>query len=562
MKKFMIVSALAALGSVAASAQAPGSESVYGGSTSVKSIITGGTSADVSESLYIGPGTHQIDGTWEIYAKKVIIDPLAVVTGTGTIQIYNPGDLISIYPAAVSVATLVDGNSPLIGAANTVDVDLKHFNNAGLQLTEMGFPADLIIDGWMNITNSSSLYVGKDLSLEVDGADVTLGTSGVTGDLRFDADATISNYRPSRMVITNNSILSHVVKDNFTTAFVFPVGIADGDYTPAQISNAAANTVRVSVQDYTASTSPEATSDPGPGGIAADGMNRTWHIYADNAGIASTINLQHNSSSNQTGFTDASHFVTQWGNATPNASGDFTVAFSSSPWQSNIAAAGATGTLLTGAATLSGSSMRSRAYSGLATSLTDETSYFTKSSDPFHPLPLQILSFSANTRDCDVSVEWQAANEGAAIRYELWHSTDADRFVKLADLAPQTQSNSYVYRHIDAGTGIHYYRLKVVEADQSITQSPTRNTTVQCLQEATGVKVYPNPTTDLLTVEGMSAKSEYTLRLLSADGKLIIEQKAAGSKAVLDIAQLPQAAYLLQLVEGGETKLNVRVSKM
>jgi hypothetical protein len=51
--------------SLQSKAQAPGSESVYGGSLSVKSITSAGISSDVSESLYVGAGTHVIDGTWE-----------------------------------------------------------------------------------------------------------------------------------------------------------------------------------------------------------------------------------------------------------------------------------------------------------------------------------------------------------------------------------------------------------------------------------------------------------------------------------------------------------------
>lgn len=559
-KQIIILTAALLLAAVLGShAQSPGSESVYGGSNSVKSIITGGTSSDVSERLYIGPGTHLIDGTWEIYAQQIVIDPLAVITGNGSIQIYNPGDLAPIYPAAVSTPTSIDGNAPLIGAASNIDVNIQHFNNAGIQLVNMDFPADLVLDGWVNVSNSSSLYVGRDLSLEVDGADITLGTSGVAGDLRFQSDATISGYRPARMVITNNSVLSHVVKEGYTSAFIFPVGIADGDYTPAQISNGSNNTVRVSVQDYTASASPEALTD---GTVnTADGMNRTWHIYADNAAVSSTVNLQHNSSTNQTGFVDATHFVTQWGTSTPNTTGDFTVAYSMSSWQTNTQGAGATGTLLTGAATLAGSSMRSRTYSSLATSALANESYFTKSADSEHPLPVKLLSFKASPRECAALVAWEMASQQDAAAYQLLHSTDGVQFALLASIKPDQTNGRYSYLHSDPGPGTHYYRLKMLEHDGAGSYSATERVQLSCGSSATRLTVYPNPATELLTVEGMLPQQRYLLRLMSMDGRVVAGHAYEGSKAQLPVGQLPPASYILQLIHHNEILMNVKVEK-
>ena len=124
--------------------------------------------------------------------------------------------------------------------------------------------------GFTVVTANSSLYVGKDLLFAVDGADVTLGTS-VTGNLIFDSNATISNYRPERMVITNNSIQSHMVKQSASGGFIFLVGISDGNYTPAQITGS--GNYHVSVQDYASSISNETLLQGGP--------QRTWHVYTN-----------------------------------------------------------------------------------------------------------------------------------------------------------------------------------------------------------------------------------------------------------------------------------------
>lgn len=357
--KSLYLVAMLVMGVRAAHAQAPGSARAYGGPMSTKGISTGGTDAELSETLYIGPGTYVIDGTWEIYSKYVVIDPAAVITGTGTIKFFNP----SVAGGAAS-PTLIDGNA----GTNAIGVNMELDNASGMQLMNINFPSDLTSAGFTNNTAASTVYAGSGLNLAVDGADITLG-AGVAGDLRFDSDATISNYSPLRMVITNNSILSHVVKDAYSGSFTYPVGIADGDYTPVAISNSTANGFHVSVQNYTTSASDEAV------GISPYGMDRTWNIYADAATGNSTINLQHNIGTNQSGFDAANHFVTRWSATSPNTTGD--VPGSASAWQNNTPGAGTTGNLST-TGTIGGSSMLSRAYTTFGTTAAGQTAYYTK----------------------------------------------------------------------------------------------------------------------------------------------------------------------------------------
>ncbi|MBL7711140.1 MAG: T9SS type A sorting domain-containing protein [Chitinophagaceae bacterium] len=539
-----------------ANAQLPGSESSYGGGVAVKSIGSGGTSADVSETLYIGPGTHIIDGTWEIYARQVVVDPTAQINGTGTIILLNP----SAAGGAAST-TLFDGND----ISGNIDVNVSLQNVSGLSLTNIAFPADLLAGGWTNNATASTIYLGKDLDLAVDGADVFLGTAGLTGDLRLDADATISNYRPERMVVTNNSIQSHLVKEGFSGAFTFPVGIADGDYTPSQITNGSANTVRVSVQDYTASASPEQTLDPGPNGVPSDGMNRTWHIYGDNAAVSATVNLQHNTATNQSGFDNSNHYVTQWGAAVPNASGDFTVGFGGSPWQTNTGGAGSTGTLLTPAGTLAGSTMRSRSYSGLATGAAAEESYFSKSSDPFHPLPIQLLSFRARSLDCDAQIEWQSGDEESLKEYKVMHSKDGIAYQELSVIAPRGDNSVYRYVHRDAGEGAHYYHLLMVNTDGIGSHSPTETTRLSCVPSlGAAINVYPNPAREQVVIDGMDPALTYRLGMMADNGRVVLLQLVQqSSRAVLDLRNLPAAPYLLQVqAEGQKSPHYIKVVKL
>lgn len=142
------------------------------------------------------------------------------------------------------------------------------------------------------LLNTTTRIEGK-LQWDVPNGDIVLGNQ----DLIMTPNATQDGYRQDRFAITNGT--GHLVKENYIGNWIFPVGISDGDYTPAAIDNLASNTMHVLVQDYATSSSTEIV------GPIADGINRTWNIYADIATGNSNITLQHNSITNQALFDDA-----------------------------------------------------------------------------------------------------------------------------------------------------------------------------------------------------------------------------------------------------------------
>src|SRR5690606_15580545 len=138
----------------------------------------------------------------------------AQISGNGTIRFYNPSDAM-----AASSATYIDGNNVII------DVNIELLNASNLFLTDMIYTGPDMT--WSDRADTASLGVGRDFSLMVDGGDVILGmvfsdpsstcvavenTAMTTTDFIFDNDATISHFRPERMVVTSNSIQGHLVK--------------------------------------------------------------------------------------------------------------------------------------------------------------------------------------------------------------------------------------------------------------------------------------------------------------------------------------------------------------
>jgi gliding motility-associated-like protein len=256
-------------------------------------VSAGTTEQRFSEGTYFGPKSNwEINGTLEIYSKNVWIAPGATFRGTGKIIIYNPG-ANPFYPAMASGPTNIDGNN-----GNFINLIMEHRNAENILLADVSDPG-------YNTANpsgalSAALNIGGTLDLAVDRADIILNGY----NLAFNSSGKIANYSKSRMVVTGNSITGHVIKDYAgSDGFVFPVGIEEGDYTPATLTPGSAGKLFVSVQDYAGANRAIKNSTLG--------MDRVWHIYGSPSLTANLI-LQHNSSTNGSLFKDGNAAIARY----------------------------------------------------------------------------------------------------------------------------------------------------------------------------------------------------------------------------------------------------------
>lgn len=256
-------------------------------------VAEGTTELRFSEGTYFGPKANwEINGTLEIYSKNVWIAPGATFSGTGRIIIYNPGNN-PFYTGMTAGPTRIDGNN-----GNFINLIVEHRNEENIVLADTQDPGY----GTSNPSGpaAAALNIGGTLNLAVDRANIILNGN----NLAFNSSGIITNYNRDRMVVTGNSITGHMIKDyTGTGAFVFPVGIAVDDYTPATLTSGNTGKLFVSVQDYAGAG--KAIKDP------AIGMNRTWHIYGIPS-LNANIILQHNSSTNGSLFKDVNAAIARF----------------------------------------------------------------------------------------------------------------------------------------------------------------------------------------------------------------------------------------------------------
>ncbi len=163
-------------------------------------------------------------------------------------------------------------------------------------------------------------------------------------------------------------------------------------------------------------------------------------------------------------------------------------------------------------------------------------------------LPIKLLNFSAELlKSGVVAFQWQTASETNSSYFLIQQSKDGKSFQDIGKLKSSGESNviktySYEYK-LNTGTGssaTHYYRLKMVDRDESYSYSPVINI------GKTGTRkfnVYPNPASHLLEIDKDDFEKD-NLKLLNIQGQELSLNWAGSNTLHLD--ELKQGIYFIK----------------
>jgi hypothetical protein len=190
------------------------------------------------------------------------------------------------------------------------------------------------------------------------------------------------------------------------------------------------------------------------------------------------------------------------------------------------------------------------------------------------PLPVELISFTAKKKDKkDVIAEWKTASEQNISHFEIEVAKgNADyqnnRFVKIDEVASPGNTNAernYSFTDIEPNkSGVRYYRLKIVERDNTFSYSPVRPVV---FNDEIEWQVYPNPSNGAYNfVYQLNQNERVDVKVYDVNGKLVKHTNLTGNgfvqKAELDLkaAKFAPGVYLL-LAEVGEKKFSLRLIK-
>ncbi|TLV01546.1 glucose dehydrogenase [Dyadobacter luticola] len=89
------------------------------------------------------------------------------------------------------------------------------------------------------------------------------------------------------------------------------------------------------------------------------------------------------------------------------------------------------------------------------------------------PLPVKLMSFSGAPGNEGVKLTWQTTTEEDSKLFEIEHSVDAITFETVGKVPSQNSitGGSYQFSHATKEAGIHYYRLKMIDTDDTFEHS-------------------------------------------------------------------------------------------
>jgi hypothetical protein len=163
-------------------------------------------------------------------------------------------------------------------------------------------------------------------------------------------------------------------------------------------------------------------------------------------------------------------------------------------------------------------------------------------------LPLDLLRFEVTKVEQTADIVWEVANEHAGDKYCLQRSADAQNFENIACFDATQDQNFARYHYLDENPlfGYNYYRIHQVDYAGVSDYSPTK---VLEFAKANRIKVYPNPTSGTLVLELPDLTTTYTIRVVDALGRVLINTTRDGrnNRQQLDVSALAIGTYVLQV---------------
>ncbi|MDO7876236.1 T9SS type A sorting domain-containing protein [Hymenobacter sp. ASUV-10] len=185
--------------------------------------------------------------------------------------------------------------------------------------------------------------------------------------------------------------------------------------------------------------------------------------------------------------------------------------------------------------------------SGIFTTFSDFSLASTSTANFFpglNPLPVELISFTAQRQEANVSLQWATASEKNSAYFEVQRSPNAEDFTTIAKVdAAGSSTKKAVYQTLDrnAPPTQLYYRLRQVDNDGSVAYSPVK--VVAASSKVFEMAIYPNPARETIN---FSTAGPASYRISNVLGQVLLQGTATDMTNV-SVASLASGTYYLEL---------------
>lgn len=184
--------------------------------------------------------------------------------------------------------------------------------------------------------------------------------------------------------------------------------------------------------------------------------------------------------------------------------------------------------------------------------------YFTLGSVDIHdsPLPVELISFTANCNKREINLDWITASEINNDYFVVERSKDGIKWQNIGKIAGNGNSNttnSYQYTDKNPEQGNNYYRLNQFDYDKTAKHSHIITANCDKLRNSNNVNIYPNPFTNQVYLEienlDISTMSIEIYDLLGQKHKhWAISEINANFVHELNLEELASGVYFIRII--------------
>ncbi len=161
------------------------------------------------------------------------------------------------------------------------------------------------------------------------------------------------------------------------------------------------------------------------------------------------------------------------------------------------------------------------------------------------PLSVRLIYFKAVPGQSNIQLQWAVSNPELSMEF-IPEKIIADNWYPLHAIQADDLKQDYIYTDEHPEQGLNFYRLKIIEKNNSFFYSPVRQ--LNGNQKSNPFVLYPNPASQQVIVTG-NFSSFTEIKLFDLSGKLIWYKKIAGSNESIsiDLSLLQAGVYALQI---------------
>lgn len=177
-------------------------------------------------------------------------------------------------------------------------------------------------------------------------------------------------------------------------------------------------------------------------------------------------------------------------------------------------------------------------------------------------LPVELISFTAVKQgDRNALISWITGVEEPGVRYQLMHGTDGKFWSMINEQSAfAANGNNYNYQHQNVNNGIHYYRLRILDAHKAESYSPVRTLNFNNGQ-AIAVTCQPNPVSEKVYLSTSDGSELSLVEIYSNEGRRVKAIEHLSSGTSIDLSDCAIGLYLIKATDAqGQTQV-IKISK-